>query len=62
MYKVQETQSGAKSGGAAWGSGKCELLPRTVYEKGRVLISAVANNAPFFGQLAKQIATLEGGG
>ncbi|KAK5146903.1 hypothetical protein LTR32_001581 [Rachicladosporium monterosium] len=45
-YKIAEVTGAANSGGGAWG-------PKPNH---------MANNQPFFVQLAKQIATLEGGG
>ncbi|KAK4508286.1 hypothetical protein PRZ48_002024 [Zasmidium cellare] len=46
VYKVQEGQGGQRGSGGAWGS----------------KANHMANGQPFFLQLAKQVATFEGGG
>ncbi|KAK3075901.1 hypothetical protein LTR53_000330 [Teratosphaeriaceae sp. CCFEE 6253] len=46
VYKILEAPGGGRGNGAAWGARPNHM----------------ANNQPFFVQLAKQIATLEGGG
>lgn len=45
-YKPAEAATGGRGSGGAWGSKPNHM----------------ANNQPFFVQLAKQVATLEGGG
>ncbi|KAK5123331.1 hypothetical protein LTR85_002762 [Meristemomyces frigidus] len=67
-YKVVEGSAagGGRGGGGAWGA-KREFQLRVVkpvldMHADRTEANHMANNQPFFVQLAKQIATMEGGG
>nr|POE77761.1 hypothetical protein CFP56_09404 [Quercus suber] len=65
VYKVPDVPGAGKgAGGAAWGvKGKANLgRMDDAKQLTPVLAGNTASNQPFFGQLAKQIAMLEGGG
>ena len=64
-YKPGEAGGGSRSSGGAWGSKREYTLRHCSCCFSRLTRNTanhMANNQPFFAQLAKQIATLEGGG
>jgi hypothetical protein len=64
-YKPEEEPGSSRASGGAWGA-KRERYSNdrksTVTLTNIIIANHMANNQPFFTQLAKQIATLEGGG
>lgn len=66
VYKPDEVTSNARASGGAWGSKRESIDSAKAFNMMTVAnfrpASHTAANQPFFSQLAKQIATLEGGG
>lgn len=66
VYKVADAAgAGGRSGGAAWGAKGERRHGRNIVAAPSLMTEAantMANGQPFFVQLAKQVATTEGGG